>query len=59
MTWKSVADLDVPKWKDDPRYDPVAQRRCKARYVLRGFQDAQIDDEKYRTDSPTGSLVMG
>ena len=62
MTWKSVADVDVPKWKDDPRYDAPNQRRCKARYVLRGFQDKQIMEseeacEKYRTDSPTGSRL--
>lgn len=59
MAWKSVQEIDIPKWEKDLRYDSSAQRRAKARYVLRGFQDSQIDSdkEKYRTDSPTGSRL--
>ena len=53
MTWKAVPDSDLGKWKADDTFDHKEQRRAKARYVLRGFQDAQKDD--IRTDSPTES----
>lgn len=59
MAWKSVRDVDIPKWQNGPRYDSQGQRRAKARYVLIGFQDCHLntDTGKYKIDSPAGSRL--
>lgn len=51
LTWKHMDDKDVPAWVNDETYDATNQRRAKARLVVRGFQD--MDLENVEVGSPT------
>ena len=51
LTWKAVPEPERKRFEQDETFDPSGCRRAKARYVLRGFQDKEL--EHLKTDAPT------